>query len=282
MKKRVLLSIFIVFLLLILILISYSSKTALIYFFPEKTPVNTKPAYYYEDITLKTKDNLTLQAWYIPAENKTNKAIILAHGHPNNRAQLMDFIPFLHKNYNLLLFDFRASGSSQGELSTFGLYEKYDILAAVDYLNQKNMTTGAIGLSLGGAAIVMSESPGIKAAVLDSSYTTLMSAAFKKYEHKGILRYPFLVASSIALYIEYGIKTTDIAPIKHISNLDIPILIIHGTNDTMVSVDDAYKLNEKAENSEIWITSSEHVSSHILYKGEYERRVLDFFDKNLK
>ena len=57
-------------------------------------------------------------------------------------------------------------GKSGGRSSTIGHNEKIDFITAVDYLKTRGFDKiGAFGFSLGGAVIIMTNSPEIKAAV---------------------------------------------------------------------------------------------------------------------
>lgn len=73
----------------------------------------------YEDVTLLTKDGVKLAAWLIPQKN-SNKAIVVCHGYPADKGNVLDLAAFLAPHYNLLFFDFRAMGRSQGRFTTGG------------------------------------------------------------------------------------------------------------------------------------------------------------------
>ena len=62
--------------------------------------------------------------------------IILTHGTPGNRLSMLQRAAFLYKHgYNVLLFDFQSYGLSQGVMSTLGMVESEDILAAISFLH---------------------------------------------------------------------------------------------------------------------------------------------------
>jgi uncharacterized protein len=67
---------------------------------------------------------------------------------------------FLYKHgYNVLLFDFQSYGLSQGMMSTLGMVESEDILAAITFLHGLPDTMpskiGVLGLSMGATAAVL-------------------------------------------------------------------------------------------------------------------------------
>ena len=54
--------------------------------------------------------------------------------------------------YSTLLIDFQGTGESEGKAITFGWRERFDVLAAVNYLKAQspNQRIGVIGVSPGG------------------------------------------------------------------------------------------------------------------------------------
>src|SRR5438045_3107719 len=89
--------------------------------------------------------------------------IMLAHGTPGNRVSMLQRAAFLYKHgYNVLLFDFQSYGLSQGVMSTLGMVESEDILAAISFLHGLPDTIyskiGVLGLSMGATAAVLAAS----------------------------------------------------------------------------------------------------------------------------
>jgi len=108
---------------------------------PQDWEVSNKTLHDYnlehEDVSFVTKDNLTLKGWYVPGDVDNKKAILLVHGYGGNRVVVLKYVPFLHEaGYNVLLFDLRAHGISDGYHCSMGYYEKEDIHTAVKYLRE--------------------------------------------------------------------------------------------------------------------------------------------------
>lgn len=90
----------------------------------------------YTDVTLSTQDGLTLYGWYMPATNRA--AVILVHAFNGNRSGTIYHAALLVKHgYGALLYDTRAQGESKGEPNALGWQDHLDILAALDYLQQR-------------------------------------------------------------------------------------------------------------------------------------------------
>ena len=130
-----------------------------------------------EDISFQSADGNKLSGWYIPAQDST-KAIIFVHGHGADRYEGMRWFKSIHKaGFNILAFDLRNSGLSEGLFSSMGFYEKNDVIGVVDYLYQrKNIhSLGIFGVSMGAATSIMAmvEDLRIEAGVFEAGWSNL-------------------------------------------------------------------------------------------------------------
>lgn len=256
-----------------------------IYIRPTRFISNVTPADFgleYEDITLKTGDNVELAGWFIP-QKESNKVIIICHGYPADKGNLLGITEFLAPYYNLLLFDFRALGKSGGRFSTGGWNERKDFLVAVEFLKKKDFKDiGAFGFSMGGAVILMSDSRDIKAMVTDSAYASLDSVLNLIFQNFGFMRRPFVWAMKLWSKLFFGTDLDAASPLKYISRIKTPIFLIHSEEDSQIPVEHAQLLYRANTENELWIISgAEHGTSLASVRGEYERRVLEFFMQNL-
>ncbi len=116
--------------------------------------VGTVPDSAFTDIKLKTKDSLTLDAWFICVPNAKG-TVALFHGHGSEKsANLSQSNTFNEMGYSTFLVDFRAHGQSEGNTCTIGYREAEDVKLAYDYLKnngEKNIIL--YGISLGAATI---------------------------------------------------------------------------------------------------------------------------------
>jgi len=270
---------------LIIMIIAISSYAFYISVCPRRFISGVNPSYFglkYEKVSFKTEDGLTLKGWFIPCEGK-RATIIVCHGYPFDKGNILPSSLFLHKEYNLFLFDFRAMGESEGKYTTVGYHEKKDLLAAIDYLKSRGIEEiGALGFSLGGAVIIMANSPDIKAIVSDSSYATLDLMIHSLFRHYRFLRYPFVFTIKSLSRLVLKFNTSSVSPVDTIKEVETPILLIHGERDSQIPVKNAYLLHEAAPKSELWIVpGADHGEAQARETTEYERRILEFFEKNL-
>ena len=104
----------------------------------------------FENINIKTKDNINLKGWFHLKDLK-KKTILFFHGNAgtlDNRIYKLNFLGNLDVNF--LIISWRGYSGSNGKPSEFGLYQ--DAKSALNWLNSKGITDDKIvlyGESLG-------------------------------------------------------------------------------------------------------------------------------------
>ena len=237
----------------------------------------------YEDVSFKTADGLTLRGWYIPSGKGTQKTLILLHGYPADKGNILPALAFLHEDFNLLLFDFRYLGSSEGSYSTAGAKEVEDLLAAIQFLKSREVKeVGVWGFSMGGAVTLMAieKAPEIRAVISESSYASLADMTFELLPIP-LLNYPIAYLVGIWAKLFLGIDVRDASPADRIRNTKIPVLLIHSSADAVIPFSHARLLQQalaKNPNAEFWFHEQ---FAHGQLASDYRTRIKDFFLKHL-
>ncbi len=256
---------------------------------PSRHPVRKMPARLglpFQSVSFPSRDGLLLRGWLIPhPEAEVN--FILCHCYPSNRSEMLFWVGLL-KNFpiNYLVFDFRAMGESEGNLTSFGINEMNDVLGAVDFLAADNGTSqlpvGAIGISMGGAAALMAaaEDERIGAVVSHGAYATLQSAVEQRYRAVFGRFGPFF-ADQVAKAGQpwLNMDLSQVGPLLHIGRLaPRPTLLFHGKRDRIVSPQDAIQLLKAAGSAahlEL-LPRSGHVRVNRSDLPKYRSRLLEF------
>ena len=237
----------------------------------------------YEEINFKSTDGIKLNGWFIP--NKKAKAtIIVMHGYPADKANLLGTAQFLSKDFNVFLFDFRSFGKSEGKFTTIGCLEKNDLLGAIKYLETEKKITkiGLYGFSLGGAIALMANHKNIKAIASDSSYAKLTNLIEKMYGIFFIFKYPLIFLTKFYGILFLGINIDKVNPVDNIKNIKAPILLIHAEKDSQIPVGEAFLLHDANKKSELWIVkNAEHGMTQAINPEKYEEKVIGFFKENI-
>lgn len=206
----------------------------------------------YEDIKIKTKDGIFLHAYYIPAkrENK-NKLIVYFHGNAQNiSSHYLNVYWLTNYGYDLLIWDYRGFGNSEGEVNHFKNFE--DIQEMIEYsLQKQNKKIILWGQSLGGSLLITSfanspfkDHPNIIILVIDGSFD----------EYSKIIEYhsdlSCLVPFRLFLKTRYS---NSYSPILYIKQIQKPILFIYGSQDFVVPWEMGFHLFSQANPPKIFI-----------------------------
>jgi uncharacterized protein len=250
----------------------------------------------FENITFPTPDGLTLNGWYMPADN-SRKVIILVHGHGATLHEGMKYAPALHKaGYNVIAFNLRRNLGNPGEgetgehFATMGCLEKNDIIGAVDFAADMKgqKAIGVLGFSMGSASsiLAMAEDRRIDAGVFNSAFAgiedEIADVARRDYH---IPRYPLIPFVVWIAGLRAGTSFYKCSAIDYIGKISPrPVFIMHCKGDKYVELSHGQRLFAAAkEPKEMWIAPcTEHVEEWNQCRSEAERRVLGFFDRTLK
>jgi uncharacterized protein len=188
-----------------------------------------------------TEDGVRVAGWYIPAGNGSGPeapTILLVHGNPANKSDMLRYARHLHDAFNLVLPDLRNSGRSSGDLSTTGVLEHNEISAVIDWLVETKGPAhiGALGDSGGAATILMAARTDdrIEAIVTDSSHASIEESikanlGMASPPHPA---YPGTWAILLGAWLRSGENPSAADPIDSVPLLgDRPYLILHGTDD---------------------------------------------------
>jgi uncharacterized protein len=136
----------------------------------ESFPANLMPPY--AIVGFPSLDGVALSGWFFPSRGTPRGTVVLVHSDAENRLQFGEATASLYKSlvaqrFNVLSFDLRHCGDSDGRLTTYGYNEWEDVLAAVDYARRTTTTTGVVlygfGSGAGAALAAWSELPATEA-----------------------------------------------------------------------------------------------------------------------
>lgn len=196
----------------------------------------------FENVVFSSDDGIDLSGWYIPAPD-SSKVIIFVHGHGADRHEGMRWFTSVHTaGFNILAFDLRNSGQSGGDFSSMSYFERQDVIAAVDFLqNEKNLKSiGVFGTSMGAVTSIMAmdQDPRISAGVFEAGWANLedlLSEVFSKYV--GLPRVPFLSFTTWLFQFRSGVDMTAVNPETVVANIaPRPVFIIHCEGDELINI----------------------------------------------
>lgn len=241
-----------------------------------------------EPVQIPGRDHVVVHGWLAPGK-PGGGVVLLAHSMRSNRVEMLSRARFLQdKGYGVLLIDLQGHGETIGDKITFGLKEAENIEASVDFLKQRfpRERIGAIGTSLGAAAIVLAKKNlKLDAVILESLHPTLEEAVENRLKlHFGDYGSVLLPLMLWQLSLNLDIAIAELNPIARIDQLNAPVLLISGTHDAHTTQSETERLYASARiPKELWIVpGAKHFNMHTYAGREYEYRVDDFLSHYLK
>jgi fermentation-respiration switch protein FrsA (DUF1100 family) len=237
--------------------------------------------------------DVKLKGWFLPAADASAPAkmnIIFAHGYRENRLQsgaeaLKLAKELVAQGYNVVMFDFRNSGESEGDLTSVGYLEKYDLLGAIDWTRAHHPERIALhGFSMGAttALLAAAEDEQIAGVVADSPFnhlTRYLEHNLPVWSH--LPDFPFTPLILGLLPRLTGIVTDEVDALSAVDRIQPrPVLFIHTAEDGSIPYTESEAMWEKHKESfQFWKAPAghEHARAHAALPQDYERRVLEFY-----
>ena len=233
----------------------------------------------FEDVEfVSRRGDLTLRGWYISGRPE-KPTLIFVHGIGSMRSgdRAVELASRLAGNgFNVLMFDLRGHGSSEGDQVSGGYFEQWDVLGAYDFLVNRRVPPGQIGLvgfSMGAATAVLvaAQEPGIGALVADSPYAKaselIAREAARKTVFPGWLTPIFVPTAVLMANWFYDIDLGTLVPEDAVADLTYPILVIHGTAHSRIPYQQGLRVQQSAPGgSTIWLVPDvDHVDAFATY-----------------
>lgn len=262
---------------------------------PPRKALQTTPAAIglsYEPVNFVSRqDGLSLQGWLLRSpENRLT--VICSHGYRQNREQAdVPLLPLakvlVEHGMNVLLFDYRNSGESAGEMTSVGQYEVRDLLGAVDYVHSRqdlNPKVALLGFSMGAATAILAGAaePSIAAVVADAPFADLtryLEANFSVWT--GLPAVPFNRTILAVTPILTGLQPEKVSPVQVVGEFaGRPLFLIHGEADEDIAPENSWELQQAYPAAELMLVAgAHHVKSYQQEPMHYETALLNFLRK---
>lgn len=196
-----------------------------------------------EELSIPTADGLRLSAWLVPRPGAPT--IVLLHGYPAEKADMLPLAAALARRFTVLLLDLRYFGRSQGRATTLGLRERDDLRRTIDALAARGFTGfGVFGFSLGGAVAMTTavEDGRIRAIAAYAPFSDLRALGHELYAWMGPLRYPFVATMRVWSRLFLGGDITAVSPLAAAPRLAIPVYLIASRQDEQIGFQHAERL----------------------------------------
>ena len=187
--------------------------------------------------------------------------------------------------YVVLAPDLQAHGESTGDRITFGYLEARDAEACLLYLRVRfpGLHIGGVGVSLGGAALVLAGDRGnSEAAVLEAVFPTIAEATDNRLAMRvGVLSRVLTPLLLFQLKPRLGMGADDLRPIDSIGKMQCPVLVLAGTADHHTTEAQTRALFAAANDpKELWLVPGASHDDLLRFDARgYARHVVGFLDR---
>ncbi len=211
--------------------------------------------------TIQVGDHAHIKATYLPVEG-SEYTLLYSHGNAEDLGRLDDlFKIYQAKGFSIFAYDYQGYGLSDGKPSQSRSYK--DIEAAYRYLNDKLHIPPkkiiAYGRSLGGGPTVeLASKYPVGGVILEATFTSA---------YRVVTRYPVIPFD----------KYKNLSKIKKIN---CPLLVIHGSQDSIISDYHGKKLFSKANEPKFYyeIKGADHNDLIQVAKQEYWDKLNEFIN----
>lgn len=259
-------------------------------------PEEFKASYAIENISeTSTFDGHIIPGDYINSGDEHDKLVIMIHGLGGNRYTNYPVAKyFVEMGYDVITFDQRSSNENTAERTTYGYWEKYDVIDLIDYAEKKypGINIGIWGTSFGGATAIqavasLDDQRKIDFMILDcplGNVEYMISAEMDKM-NTGIPTDYMLWLGNMVNKQKLGFSYEDANSINIAKKVNVPSLIINSKADEMTPFfmgEEIYN-NINCDNKEIWtVDDSEHACIWEDHTDEYKLEMDEFISSSGK
>lgn len=206
-------------------------------FFPSSYPdgyyEEARSLPFLEDCWFMTEDGVKLHGWFARRDSAI-ATLVISHGNAGNLSHRLPIIKtFRDLGFNVFMYDYRGYGRSEGSPTEEGVYR--DGRAAFDYVIRRSDvdSTNVIlfGTSLGGAVAV-------DVALDRPAAGMILESTFSSARDVARVAYPFLPAQFLL--------RSKFDSAEKIRSIRIPLLFLHGDQDSIIPISLGRKLFEAA------------------------------------
>lgn len=245
-----------------------------------------------EKIEIKSKRNERLAGFLTYPKSESNVFVLFAHGyHTDHNGDPANFLQYyVEQGYNFLAVDHIASGESEGRFVGFDYFETDDCLQWLDYLINRfgdDIKIIIHGVSMGGATVcqMVSRVPNqVKLAIADCPYTSAAEEFNETVKNACIKNYELAVNIFNRInktFAKYDLRDTDVR--KSVQNTKVPMLFVHGNDDTFVPTRMGIELFKlcTAQKDILLVDGAKHAECIRVDEAGYHKKLNEFINKYL-
>lgn len=242
------------------------------------------------DTFIVNDKGLRLHALYASCDSAQGTAV-LVHGFTDNARRMMMFGRVYRDSlhFNIIAPEHQRHGKSEGSSIQMGWLDRLDIerwISVADSL-WPSSPIYLHGLSMGGATVMMCSGdsllPSVRGIIEDCGYTSVWDEFAGEIKNQFHLPpHPLMDVASLLCQWRYGWNFREASSLEQVRRSTLPMLFIHGENDTFVPTAMVHPLYEAKTKGykRLWLApGSEHARSFHDHPQEYFKEMKNFINK---
>lgn len=220
----------------------------------------------FDDVRFTTRDGVSLHGWFVPSPGAT-RVVLFCHGNAGNISHRLDSIRLFNElALNVLIFDYRGYGLSDGHPGEEGTYR--DAEAAWSFLiERRGYAAGDIvlfGRSLGAAiAAHLAQSVRPAALILESAFTSVPDVASRHYW--------FLPVRWLSRF--------DYRTAEYVRRVHVPTLVVHSSEDEINPFEQGREIFRQANEPKAFLEIfGDHNQGFLLSGARYTNGLRQFIE----
>lgn len=251
---KILIILIAVYILVCVLLFFFQEK---LIFFPEKLNRQYKFDFNqpFEEINIQTKDGKLLNGVLFPSDSSKG-LIFYLHGNGGSIASWGEVAKtYTDLNYDVFIIDYRGFGKSEGSITSQRQFYE-DLQTAYDQMKTRYPENKIVvlGYSVG-------TGPAAKIASVNKPRLLILQAPYFSMTDMMKQRYPIIPT----FILKYKFQTNE-----YIRNCEMPIAIIHGREDEVISHSSSVRLKEIIKKTDTLITLEGQSHNGITDNPEYQ------------
>jgi uncharacterized protein len=191
--------------------------------------VNQQPKLPFDRVDLEG-EGVVLRGWWFHGSGQKRGTLVYLHGVGDNRGSSVGIADhYVPRGFDVIAYDSRAHGDSQGDACTYGYYEKRDLRRVLARIDARPIIL--LGSSLGAAVALQTaaEDRRVDAVIAVAAFSDLRTVANE--------RAPFFASKrnvNEALRQAEGsahFRVDDVSPVGAAARIEVPTIVVHGDHD---------------------------------------------------
>lgn len=186
-------------------------------------------------------DGLRLRGWRCPTSTARRGTLVYLHGIADNRSGAVGVVErFGKRGLDVVAYDSRAHGESDGSICTYGFNEKRDLQRVLDTVQAGPVIL--LGTSLGAAVALQAAAtdPRVTGVVAAETFSDLRTVATERapfFFPAGLIDEAFRIAEE-----QGGFEVDSVSPVAAAAQIQVPVLLVHGAEDTHTPPDHSQRV----------------------------------------